>query len=289
MDVSAAYSGCHAARMRGGIGIFPESERCVNGLSGTLTIRTRPGSTGASVVKSKTRSAAAAAGRTLSRSDSSLLLGGLPETNQDLETLVERTLPASEPKAVKEAAAETPSKGDAICPPRVRLEKNQERDIRRMRGHSASDDQVVARRFVAAPALRQPDEKDGDAVVSYAQDLISAGWVFVVQRVVQGKNWLAPDNVARSLWRREPGWGDVIEMLETPSEYLSDEVEISIHADKGGEPALTRPFLRPPPTDIGAFKTDQHGYAKFYFESVGPEELVLLSFHEGKKRKGRRK
>lgn len=78
-------------------------------------------------------------------------------------------------------------------------------------------------------------------------------------------------------------------MLETPSEYLSEEVEISIHADKGGELAFTRPFLRPPPTYIGAFKTNQHAYAKFHFESVGPEELVLLSFHDGKKKKGQRK
>lgn len=262
----------------------------MSGLRGTLTIRTRPVSPADSIVKSEQKAAAVAAGKPLSRSYSSLCHQSDCLERDDQDLCGGQSVSASEPEAADAAVVKPPSNGDSsICPPKVRVERFDDRKLRRKRNLSASDEQMGARRFVAAPARRQPDEEDGDAVVSYGQDLISAGWVFVVRRVVPGKNWLAPDETARSLWRREPGWGDVLEMLETPSEYLSDEVEISIHADKGGEPALTRPFLRPPPTDIGAFQTKQYGYAKFYFESVGPEELVLLSFHEGKKRKGQRK
>lgn len=70
-------------------------------------------------------------------------------------------------------------------------------------------------------------------------------------------------------------------MLPHPSKYdLGDKGARAHKADGDAEDAYLREFTRNSPTRIPCFKDDTSAYMKFFFESVGPEELVLVSFHD---------
>ncbi len=168
----------------------------------------------------------------------------------------------------------------AITAPRLVLEGDDNRDIRRSRNVTATNNQIAYRRFSLAPAVRQPATDNGDDVVSYATDLILAGWIFVRRRKL-GKNWLDADEEAKRSWGRVPGLNDVLAMLQKPSEYsLFKEGQCANKAWGDAKDALLRVFKRKPPENLEVFRHSDEGYMKFFFESLGPEELVLVSFHD---------
>lgn len=210
-------------------------------MAGAQNIRTRANSDAATIILDQTKAAAACSGKTLT----------------------------------KEIV-------DAPAFPSVIVESINKRDERRGKNHTANSDELVTRRFKYAPAGRQPSQKDKIGVVAYATDLITVGWVFVVKRSKAGKNWLAPDTTAKQKWRQAPDWNDVLLMLGRPSTYeLYQKGRCANKAWGGAMDALLRVFKRKPPTEIPAFWPEQkEGYMKFYFESLGPEELVLVSFHD---------
>ena len=72
-----------------------------------------------------------------------------------------------------------------------------------------------------------------------------------------------------------------MEMLPYPSRHgLGDKGRPSIQAHgKVGDECLHE-YTRVAPTEVDTFQKTVPGYMKFFFESVGPEELVLVSFHE---------
>ncbi len=185
---------------------------------------------------------------------------------------------SNEAKAAAAALGKTLTKAGF---PAVNLERPHVRDLRRDKDEHASENEIEERTFKHAPKGRQPSRLDGPKVVAYATDLIMVGWVFVRRRRKPGTNWLAPDSTARQIWGRQPDWNDVIALMKSPSRYrLHRDGECANDAWNDAKDALLRVFKRPPPTGLDVFQETQEGYMKFFFESLGPEELVLVSFHD---------
>lgn len=129
---------------------------------------------------------------------------------------------------------------------------------------------------------RQIPHKEGGKIQEYAEHLINAGHVFVVKRT-PGKNWLCDYDISPRLRNVAPTvWRHVLEMLPYPSRRrIGDGGRSSFmaHGKVGDE--ILHEYFRDTPNEIDTFMPQIIGYMKFFFESVGPEELVLVSFHEG--------
>lgn len=135
--------------------------------------------------------------------------------------------------------------------------------------------------FDAGSPRRQPPMKNMGGLVPtarYAKELYAHGRVYLMSRM-DGNNWLAP--CGKEDWQKEATWNDFIEMLNSPS-FLKKKAKPERAKDADGEApdAVVREIKRNSKTGIPCFFEHQTGYMKIFFESIGPEEMVVLSFHE---------
>lgn len=158
-------------------------------------------------------------------------------------------------------------------------ETDRQRKSRRDSGIGAGENQAL--NPFRPQGTRQIDFKERGQIDSYAKQLIDAGYVYVVKRD-PGKNWLVDHDIPSYLRASAPTtWKHVVAMLLHPSRHgLGDKGRPSTHAHGKNDDESLHEYIRKAPTDVETFQEDVPGYMKFFFESVGPEELVLVSFHE---------
>lgn len=168
--------------------------------------------------------------------------------------------------------------------PNIGIEDSGDRKTRRKKGEpsplSVSFPANRPELDASSPRRQPPMQNMGGLVPTarYAKELYAHGRVYLMGRM-DGNNWLAP--CGNEEWQKEATWNDFIEMLKSPSFFRKkDKPEPAKDADGNSPDAVVREILRNSKTDIPCFFEDQGGYMKIYFESIGPEEMVVLSFHE---------